>query len=288
MIAPANLVRTPEEFADILSLELTPGLEKDLREFRKWKDFPKLKDGGCDKDELLEFLERNKLKIASRKATAQLLTAGAKTTAADLKLIRETAEKPSKLGDADTLTALAEVMDAHYRGRIRILITKGMVNHWRGGRSLPKGAPLPPGKIGNSSRYDVGEWVAWFDKWQLDRYKIGTNSELDGQAANLEAQQRQNELERIEHERFERSVERGKWVEREVAKRTIIGALKTFHNTVKAADERNAPLARKAKLAELGVAAEVIAAFHDFDLRLAKDITDEREHQCNMLSVDAK
>lgn len=283
--------QTHKEIAEAFGLAFTPAIDRDIVAFKKWRDFPKRKAEGYDCDELVEFIARNKSKIASRKAAAQLLDPDAKTTAADLKLIQQGVaggEKPPKMGDADTLTALARALEKHYQGRIRILIDKQALNRWRKNELPVRGAPLPPGRIGDSSRYDVGEWVAWFDRWMLDFYKIGTNAELDGEAATLEREQRKNELERIEHERFERSVERGKYVEREKAKRTILAAIKQFHKMVKDADERGAPIARLNKLHELGVSTEAASAFHEFDIELGVKMTDEREQQCAALGRETE
>ena len=283
MNEPAQIVRTPEDIADALGVELTPAFLKDIAEFSKWRDFPKKEDEGWDKDEILAFVERNKTKIASRKATAQLLKGDAKTTAADLKLIQAvTADraKPLNLGDADTLTELSKKLDIHYRGRVRVLISKQLLNNWRKGQIPVKGAPLPPGKIGDSSRFSVGEWVAWFDEWLLPFYGVGSKTDLDQDYLKLEREEKANALERIEHERFERAVERGKWIERESAKRTLLGALKQFHRIVKDADERGSPIARLNKLKELGATPEMASAFHEFDLTLAREITDDRERQC--------
>ena len=227
--------------------------------------------------------------MASRKATAQLLKGDAKTTAADLKLIQAgTVDrvKPLNLGDADTLTELSKKLDLHYRGRVRVLISKQLLNNWRKGQIPVKGAPLPPGKIGDSSRFSVGEWVVWFDEWLLPFYGVGSKTDLDQDYLKLEREEKANALERIEHERFERAVKRGKWIEREVAKRTLLGALKQFHTMVKSADERAAPIERLNKLKELGVTPEQAAAFHEFDLNLAREITDEREQQCAALGRD--
>jgi hypothetical protein len=47
-------------------------------------------------------------------------------------------------------------------------------------------------------------------------------------------------------------------------------------------------VARLNKLKELGVTMEQAAAFHAFDLALARDITDEREHQCAMLGKETE
>lgn len=280
---------TNDEIAEAFGLTYTPSIDRDIVAFKKWRDFPKATRSGYNCDELVEFIARNKTKIASRKAAAQLLDPDRKSTAQDLKLIQQgvaVADKPPKMGDADTLTALARSLEKHYHGRVRILIDKQALNRWRKNDLPVRGAPLPPGRIGDSSRYDVGEWVAWFDRWMLDFYKIGTNAELDGEAANLEREQRKNELERIEHERFERSVERGKYVERETAKRTILVALKRFHQTVKESDERGSPALRLNKLRELGVAPELCAAFHEHDLMLGQKMTDEREKQCAQLGQE--
>jgi len=132
-----------------------------------------------------------------------------------------------------------------------------------------------------------GEWVGWFDEWLLPFYGVGSKTDLDQDYLRLEREEKANALERIEHERFERARDRGKYVEREVAKRTMLGALKTFHGIVKAADERNAPNERLAKLKELGVSQEIVMAFHEFDLNLGREITDERERKCAALGAEA-
>jgi hypothetical protein len=290
--------RTPKNIAEALGVTPTRAALKDIAEYRTWDDFPKRTRHGYDKDELYAFVERNKQKIQSRKNTARLLQPEEKTTAADLKLIGGGGAAPksaplavghpgaaenSVLGIADTQAALANMLAAHYKNRIRIFITPQLIHEWRTGNIAVKQCPLPPAKIEGSSRFDGREWAAWFDRYLLPHYAIGSGpaaAELDFDYARLEQQRHKNELERIEHERFERELARGKFIARELAARTLAGTIKKFHNLVKLQDERNLPLSRKEKLRELGVPEETLGKFHAWDLAQAQALTDARETQC--------
>lgn len=289
--------RTPKNIAEALGVTPTRAALKDIAEYRTWDDFPKRTRHGYDKDELYAFVERNKQKIQSRKNTARLLQPEEKTTAADLKLIgggaaqklasplagSAGAGESAVLGIADTQAALANMLAAHYKNRIRIFITPQLIHEWRTGNIAVKNCPIPPAKIEGSSRFDGREWAAWFDRHLLPHYAIGSGpaaAELDFDFARLEQQRHKNELERIEHERFERELARGKYIARDVAARTLAGTIKKFHNLVKLQDERNLPLSRKEKLRELGVPEETLGKFHAWDLTQAQALTEAREVQC--------
>ncbi len=182
------------------------------------------------------------------------------------------------------------------------------IEHWQNGRAIPGNAPFHP-VYDTAGRYDLAECFAWFEKWQLPKYKRARTPELAGIAETesipLDELRDQDEREEIEYRKWERNKDRGEYVHKTVALVTGIAAVKKIHLLVKAEDERQLPKQRRDKLAALlaeskaqsltskveagsGVAesmtgdfrlqtSDILTRFEAFDLELARAMTDRRE-----------
>ena len=185
----------------------------------------------------------------------------------------------------DTLASIQRKLDLYYRDdrRVRIIISKQLVSDWQKGNRLPEGVPPPPGRIANSRFWSISQWIEWFDKYMFPHLRVGgdgaaaTSHDLLARAAQAEAQKKIRDDQRSE---FEFDLLRGKYIERAVAKRTVLGALQKMRGMVKLAMERNNTASRRNYLRDLGVAEELLARFVEFDDALAKRIVDDIEQQC--------
>jgi hypothetical protein len=171
----------------------------------------------------------------------------------------------------------------YYKAKFKdfnIKVRKQTIEHWQNGRAIPASAPFHP-VYDSAGRYDLAECFAWFEKWQLPKYKRARTPELAGIAETesipLDELRDQDEREEIEYRKWERNKDRGEYVHKTVALATGIAAVKKLHLLVKAEDERNLPKQRRDKLAALGVPAEVLAAFEAWDIELGRTVTDRRE-----------
>lgn len=117
------------------------------------------------------------------------------------------------LGIADTQTALAAKLQAHYGNRLSIQITKGRITEWKNGRQL-RGAPLPPAIEGEY--WNADKWVEWFDEHMLKHYLVSSDSQrLLIPELRLEQMKVEDELAELEQNKKKRAIEDGKYYTRE-------------------------------------------------------------------------
>lgn len=156
------------------------------------------------------------------------------------------------------------------------------IMRWRNLVQVPAGCteqfPAPK----ESNRYNMAECFAWCDRY------LEPAAEKQGETQDLlqlqfEAKAK-NDIEKLEHERWGRERDRGLWLKKLDAERTIIGALRQYHGAVRSLLERQDPAARRDKLRDLGVDADLVAAFFAFDLDLARATVDAVETRCKELS----
>lgn len=117
---------------------------------------------------------------------------------------------------ADTQTSLAQKLHTYYGDRIRIIISKQRIQHWRGGREMPSpNIPHPP--VSNDGRYwNTCDWIHWFDKYMLNHYlRNGETPELDLYALKQDVERRELLLRKKQIE-----IEEGKWVTLELFQTT--------------------------------------------------------------------
>lgn len=175
---------------------------------------------------------------------------------------------PSKSIWIAGLTRLAAEINGHFK----ISCAKQNIKNWQ--RRSP---PFPAPKASN--RYNRAECFAWVEKFIMPSSGPVNQSEL-AWVTRAEQAKSEREVDRAERERFELDKEKGLYVLRSAATQTTIGVIKKYHGFVKAELESNSVADRREKLQQLGVSVEIVALFHEFDLKQAQAMVDRIEQKC--------
>ena len=170
-------------------------------------------------------------------------------------------------------TKMATLINEHFK----IPCTKQLIQDWQR-RWEP---PFPAhNAMGCYSRSACFEWVETVylpkrgSKVQQDLLLTGENAKQE--LVILKAKREKFELER----------EQGLFIARTQHERSLNGAIKTYHAFVRRAAETYLPESRRDKLIQLGAAQEIIALFHEFDLKSSQAIIDNIEAQCAKVTDD--
>ena len=117
-------------------------------------------------------------------------------------------------------SALAVRMTMHYADKYGTRFTlqkisKVMVSNWIRLKTPEAAANPPPGKKeGMGDRYSLSAWIAWFDKYLLQKYlKDGGSEKIAGadEEEDINLVERKEKLDAIKHRRWERDIEKGKY-----------------------------------------------------------------------------
>jgi hypothetical protein len=85
----------------------------------------------------------------------------------------------------------------------------------------------------------------------------------------------QREIDRQERERLQLDEVKKSFINRDVADRTIIGAMRNYHDLVRRLLERNIPESNREKLQQLGASETIVALFYQFNLSGMQAVVDE-------------
>lgn len=166
-----------------------------------------------------------------------------------------------------TQTAVAMRISSHFN----IPCSAQLIQDWQ-----RRWTPPFPRPRGNHNRY---YWVDC-EKWVREEYlPKHTANGADQTSLIVRAEKAKQELmiHKAAREKHELEVQQGKYIERAIAERTIVSVLRNYHALVRRTLEVNLPHRRKEKLSELGVNAETLASFHQYDLRSSQAIIDQVE-----------
>jgi hypothetical protein len=260
---------------------------KQLQEIGEWMrrdDFPRKSPKGWTVEDLLAWREKVWPELLRAKAMANLLAQGKNPTKRDIELVRTisapfTGGEPVGAGSVEefpTKVSGQQAMAALINQKYKVRCSRMDIQKWRG--VAPEPFPAPDAR----NDYEVAACFAWYEKYKLPR--VNGNGTTPDLFVRLEEETARNDLEGIEHERWQRDLERGAYLKRDVAVRTVAGALKQYHGFVKSAMEHGGPATRREKLQGLGVAAEVVSAFYEFDLLEQRKVTDAIEAECSVLA----
>lgn len=180
---------------------------------------------------------------------------------------------PSKSIWIAGLTRLA----AEIAGHFKISCSKQSIKNWTSRKNPPFPAPK------ESNRYNRAECFAWIEKYIMPSNGPVQQSELALLEKSMRAKA-EREIDRADRERFELDKEKGLYVLRSAATQTTIGVIKKYHGFVKAELESNSVADRREKLQQLGVSVEIVALFHEFDLKQAQAMVDRIEQKCEKAS----
>ena len=200
-------------------------------------------------------------------------------------------EAPSPAGatlpDAESQVMLARLLARHFSGRVKIDISEQQISNWKAGHHLPKGAPLPPTKIGN--RHETQKWADWIERWILPIYGIvpGLQGEFadptydvfqQAQRANAQKQIDDARRARVEADEAERRLS-DKWIELSVATRLCAGALRQLGDYWRTRNEKTMVSAFEEQARQRGVPGDVAALLKDWLAAEHRKFTDDVENK---------
>lgn len=163
-------------------------------------------------------------------------------------------------------------MAAEIHARFQIPCTRKTVQQWQ----LRWNPPFPSPDSGNFYSRSAG--FDWVEKIYLPKMAANPGQvDLLIDASNARSRL---EIAKAKRAELDLKIEEGKYIARDVAERTIAGAMKSYHAFVRRELENYQPAARREKLQQLGVSAEHIALFHAFDVQSAQLVIDKIEKQC--------
>lgn len=200
--------------------------------------------------------------------------------------VRPEVVKPSNDDICEGQAALAIRLTQHYTNpdgtnRLSFKITKGHISNWCLLKAPEAAKNHPPGQMeGSTYRFSLSAWIEWIDAYVLPFKRAGgagIKSPMMDDEEDQVAMEQQEKKDVIRHKRFLRDVEKNKYVLREVARATVIAAVKKVHLAVKQEDERGHTKQRREKLMEIGVAPELIEKFCAWDNEMSRQTTDRRE-----------
>lgn len=94
----------------------------------------------------------------------------------------------------------------------------------------------------------------------------------------------EEQITKAAHAKLELEEAEGRLVDKDAARLKTISAAKVYHALVKREIEQVSPSSRLEKLTALGATAEIIAAFHEWDLVAARETIDRIEAGCAKLA----
>ena len=205
--------RTPDNILVALGCEPTRLMKSKLKLWMSWPDFPKAGKNGRDIEELKKWVDDNQDVFLADGKRAKLLQEGDKFSGSDLKLMRAAgatgndgvqsgADDPEVMGYA----GIAEALARHFQ----IPVSKMDISDWTHGKRLDHGVPnFPPPKA--SGRFNKLESINWFRQYKFHDPRSTSTPDL---FKKLENERATGELERLDHERLMRAVERSQYIEK--------------------------------------------------------------------------
>ena len=222
--------RTPENILVALGCEPTRLMKSKLKLWMSWPDFPKAGKNGRDIEDLKKWVDDNQDVFLADGKRAKLLQEGDKFSGGDLKLLRGAGAMnggPSGADDDDeplakNQTAIANWLAHHFQ----MPVSKMDVSDWLRGERLDSGAvnfPVPDA----AGRFNKLKCSEWFKRY---KYREPSNQASPDLFRQVELESKKSELERLEHERFLRGVERSKFLEKTEHNRTLAALGTLFRN----------------------------------------------------------
>ena len=208
---PRRYARTPENILVALGFPTKRENFANLKYWRTFKDFPKRERNGFDVEKLVEFLEAHKEEFAQRAARAKFIMAQAvpKTNSAGLQSGDHGGQAGADDDDeplAKNQTAIANWLAHHFQSPV----SKMDVSDWLRGERLDQGVPNFPVPDA-AGRFNKLKCSDWFKKY---KYREPSSTLTPDLFRQVEIESKKSELERLDHERYLRGVERGQYIEK--------------------------------------------------------------------------
>ncbi len=146
-------------------------------------------------------------------------------------------------------------------------VSKQLIQSWQ----RQWNPPFPTARADGS--YSRKAACAWVKKHYV---KSPAQSELLIDAFNAKSRL---EIAKAKQAEFDLELQAGKFISREKSDRDLFGAMSMYHVLTRRLVETYHPDSRRDKLQQLGVSHDVIAVFHDFDLKESQKLIDRLERE---------
>ena len=211
-LPPRRFARTPDTILIALGFEPARQNKLKLAYWKTFEDWPKKQRNGFDIAELKAFLDRHFDEFLADSKRAKGIEQGDKFSGGDYKLLRTSGAASSGIAAEDAAAevmgyaGIAEVLARHFQ----VPVSKMDISDWTHGKRLDHGVPnFPPPKA--SGRFNKLESINWFKQFKFSDPRGASTPDL---FKKLENERATGELERLEHERVMRAVERGVYMEK--------------------------------------------------------------------------
>lgn len=164
------------------------------------------------------------------------------------------------------LTRLAARLQDHFKRAV----SKQSLQNWK--RDVPP-LPIPTA----DGRYNWEECRAWFEANKQPKPRTQDELDLFQKSVNAKYEQEITKAATLKREEDEAL---GRLIDKDAARRAVIGVAKRYHNIVRMSLEQHQTASRRDKLNALGVSQEIVALFHEHDLKLAQTLVDMIEREC--------
>jgi hypothetical protein len=181
---------------------------------------------------------------------------------------KKSARAKTKLSAKDRVKGLEACSNA-IREKFNIPCYDQLIRKWQRTRNPPFPAP------DKDKVYHLEECFEWVQKYIIPD-RSGETAMADLGKLALEADYR-SRIAKNEREQMELKALQGQLIDRMTALRSAQAAFRSHHAFVRQALEKHSPIARRDKLADLGVAKKTVAAFHAWDVADAQKTIDEIE-----------
>ena len=248
--------RTPENILVALGCEPNRLMKSKLKLWMSWPDFPKAGKNGRDIEALKKWVDDNQDVFLADGKRAKLLQEGDKFSGGDLKLYQKSgarSQNPEIDADEEPLaknqTAIANWLAHHFQ----MPVSKMDVSDWLRGERLDAGAvnfPVPDA----AGRFNKLKCSDWFKKY---KYREPSNQTSPDLFRQVEIEGKKSELERLEHERYLRGVERGQYIEKTEHNRVLASLGRIGRDQLWELFDRRAYEQMSAKLAAANIPEEI-------------------------------
>jgi|GEM_PF-4826351 len=128
-----------------------------------------------------------------------------------------------------------------------------------------------------SGRYNKAECEEWFVENRMPKPTNAVEADLFQRSKIAEAELK---ITKAAEAKREHESELGKLIDKDAARRAVIGVAKSYHNIVRTKIEVHLTAARRDWLQTHGVAPEIVANFYEFDLTQSRAFIDAVEKEC--------
>lgn len=163
-------------------------------------------------------------------------------------------------------TRIAALINGHFN----ISCGRNLIRNWM--KEFP---PFPaPDSHG---WFNIPECFEWVKVNKAPKPLTQEESDIYEQAKRAEAE---TKITKAATAKFELEELNKTYIRRDVAKHSICGAVKKYHNLVRSIIESDSTMSRREKLQQIGVTPEQVAIFYEFDLAQSRAVVDKIEREC--------